>query len=135
MELLVSQIEHRQYFVNESGDFKDACEWDKVLCDKNDNIIEIDWNKLRYTISFNGGKVQLEWLPPRTTDFIIVYQHLEGILQIELLPQFLKRIRCGDNNLSGTLNLKKLPPQIEIFSFYRNNLQGPLDLSNLPSHN
>ena len=44
MELLIQGFNNVEYFLDEEKEFKDACEWQEVTCDDEQNVVRVEWH-------------------------------------------------------------------------------------------
>jgi len=147
----VENIENRDPYWNISTP---ACKWSGIICNEDEQIIEIKWLKeviLRelsgslqwdffpttiHTFTAIGqtiwGTVQFNTLPSSMLSFTSLHSRFYGSLNICDLPRKLTKLEVGDNDFDGNINLSDLPPSMTYFSAWGNKLSGKANLANLP---
>ena len=130
MEVMIRDVNNKNDFLDEDGEYKDVCKWKGVECDSNSNVVKIYWYN---DLNVKGGSIDLEYIPPNVTEFIVMSQSLNGTINVSFLPHRLLLFDMFENKLSGQLHLHNLPNHINEFFVGYNNLEGTIDLTMLPS--
>ena len=109
-----------------------VCTWQGVFCDKEMNVVSIDWRAelLRFSLKGNISFPDL----PRHLDKLVVTDHvaLTGEIPTRSLPSSLRHINTYHNIFFGSLQLSTLPEGLEILNGNHNRFSGHLDLCHLP---
>ena len=93
------------------GNYMDCCEWDRVKCDENEKVTKINW-LFNYILNFDGGSIDISWIPEMVEYFCIEGQGLEGTVNLTILPRKMKELWLNRNKLTGQLDFSRLPPEI-----------------------
>ena len=137
-----------------------ACSWKGVLCDKLDNVVSIFWwgmnlhgtfawaylpRTLQYGYfgeqkeahevrrnQLQGNNLDLENLPNAIKKFDVSGNQLTGTLDISNLPATLDGLWAYNNQFYGKINLLSLPSGLRTIDLHGNNLTGSLDFTSLP---
>ena len=91
MEVMIRDVNNKNDFLDEDGEYKDVCKWFGVECDSENNVVKIIWDKFgEYgcgIINLKGGSIDLEYIPPNVTDFIVSHQSLNGTINVSFLQR------------------------------------------------
>ena len=143
MEILVSEIDDHGVFQNADGEFRDLSEWGGVHVQFGEYVKRIIWNVDTLYDIFAGedesvlqpeGSIDMQWLPPKLTDFEISNMLLKGTVDTESLPRSLEVLCIDDNRLEGPFHLHGLPATIKKILGSRNSFSGSFDLAHHPPH-
>ena len=135
MEIVVGGLENAflQRLQDGNGSFNDVCDWLRVRCDDDKNVISSDFSDVM------SGSVNLDYLPPKIESFEIFRPpgspkgSIAGTMDIASLPRTLRELDVMRNVLSGPLEIPKLPPKMEKFAIAGNLFFGECDISHLPA--
>ena len=129
IELLIERVvfAHRWTFIGDSGLVKDACACPGVRCSAAGFSHWILWDR-----QFEGGFMDIQWLPLTTSDFFACHNNLHGTLHLTRLPDGLRKLVVRGNKFSGTVDLTRLPQSLTWLWVNENALRGSIDASTLP---
>ena len=141
MENLVSEVENKKMFyrkrgvrryVSKSNDiYFPCCEWYGVKCTIEDAVERLEWN-CSTSFDFEGGTLNVTWMPQRITVAIISHHELKGSIDSSRLPKDLSFFDLSFNRFSGTIDLTTLPEGMKALYLSGNKITGPIDITSLP---
>ena len=131
MEILVSDIEDKDFFTSNDGTFADYTEWEGIECIQGtSNVLRIEWS-----LDFiGGGTIDLQWVP-HTVQYIDLFGSLLKILNFCMLPPCMKKFNFGNNEANGELaNFLPYPQNLRSVRLQDNFLTGPVDFRHFPEN-
>ena len=132
MEIVIESLpeESKERFRDDSGSYRDVCEWRGVECDDEHNAIKFSTFNFLQRLE---GTLNFCFLPPCAIDLCVIWMGISGTLDIAKLPPHLKSFDVNTNELSGTLDLDCLPSSLVDFNVSSNDFSGSCSLTKLPS--
>ena len=137
MEILIGDVPesvHRR-FTDSNGDYLDACKWEGVQCDDDQNVTKIDFHLVSL-----GGSISLDHLPPHLKDLNIsvwVYNAqklvLYGTLDAAALPRNMTSLNVMSNKFTSTIDFVRFPPTMTDLRLALNEFSGTVQLTALPA--
>ena len=128
MELVIQDVSEYSVddFLDEEGNFTDCCDWDRNVCDENEELIDINFGAL-------DGTLNLKYIPLTVKTITIAPSDVEGRLCTESLPEGLEELLVVNTYFYGFVNLSSLPPNIHTVHLSTNAFRGSVCLSALPA--
>ena len=139
MEILIGDLPEsvRRRFTDSNGDYLDACKWEGVQCDDDQNVTKIDFHLVSL-----GGSISFDHLPPHLKDLNIdaLFNHdqkwemvLYGTLDAAALPRTMISLSVISNNFSSTIDFVRFPPTMTDLRLALNEFSGTVQLTALPA--
>ena len=116
-------------FRDESGAFRDACQWPRVDCDSDGSVQKFQLRGIP-----NKGKMQPKYLPRSIEVFTSAGADICCVLHFSDFHETLRRLDVSKNQMSGTVDVAVLPMALESFNIRHNLFSGSLDLTKLPQN-
>ena len=106
---------------------KESCLCPGVRCTVEGEAHKIIWDR-----QFEGGFMDIQWIPSTVTDFFASYNNLHGTLHLTRLSNCLGKLVLKGNKFSGTIDLTRLPSSMKWLWVNENALRGTVDVGSLP---
>ena len=123
-------------FLSSPDKVKNACDWEGIRCDAEDNVVCIDWQDEEWAF----GQVALDELPPRLRflnlskpSLLGDIQYLKGTIDASPLPAGLMFLRVDNNGFDGEINFAALPDRLSTLNLSFNHFEGTVDFEKLPA--
>ena len=130
MEMLIENINGAaklEYKADDTGDYLDVCTWLDIECDDDKNVTSIEFD------SCFRGDLNIEYIPQTVRRFKLLSEGATGTLDTSALSVNLEDFFIPYNDFSGEVNFRTLPPCLERFNISYNQLTGSVDLTALPN--
>ena len=126
MELLVENVQRTRERRKKRA-AEDACAWKGVDCDADANVVSIEFSD-----SFKGGSVDVQYIPQSVKKFVAFGNNFKGSLDLRTLPKSLEVFDMSLNELSGELVLDVPQHRLQEIDLSQNNFHGSLRFDALP---
>ena len=113
-------------FRGDEGAYLDVCEWDIVVCDAGERVVQI----MEY--DFVTGSLQLCYLPPNVKRVKMTNGHFTGSIDLTNLPESIESVYLYGNGLTGAIDLTKLPEGMQELYLDDNAFRCSVDFAHLP---
>ena len=107
-----------------------TCVWTGVNCNKNGDVININWGG--GAKNFLGEQPKLQWLPSTVQSIFIFDSGQKGSLDAAKLPKDLCGAAFSGNNYEGSFDFSNLPPGLSSLGLNDNQFTGGVNLKCLP---
>ena len=127
MEILVEgfSASAKKRYQDKHGMFLDVCQWERITCDADKNVISIEAHA-------GSGSISLDFIPPKVKDVYLNIADLSGTFSANALPSDLECLDIGINNFEGTVDFTALPAHMYYLSLCKNKFHGSAVLDSLP---
>ena len=127
MEMLIEEISDaaKKKYQDKDGMYIDVCDWERIKCDADGNVIKV------YDIEADGT-ISLSYIPPKVWSFQMFMRGVHGTLETSALQPSLKVLKIAQNKFHGTVNFATLPPNMVKLGVYKNAFTGSVNLESLP---
>ena len=129
MEMLIENINEAaklKYKADDTGDYLDVCAWLGIECDDDKNVTSIEFD------NYFRRDLNIEYIPQTVRRFKLLSEGATGTLDTSALSVNLEQFFIPYNDFSGKVNFRTLPPCLERFNISYNQLTGSVDLTALP---
>ena len=128
LEMLISNTKGHSAMQDANKNFLDIDDWTGVHRNEEHAVTTLIWSKY-----FDGGEMDLQWLPPDVKCFNVSDNGLCGHVDFTLLPPPLETLLLAENAFTGSVNISGKNKALTIATFNSNSFSGSLDLGALPS--